>query len=261
MDSTSKEQSDVLFQSALRAETSKDWLTLQSICEQGLKIENLEPSKEALFRRLRARALSALAVARREPEAYDLNLLQEASEEARQAVSIYDQLDSPTAPPFVAQTHELYGDIIFALCLNDLTVTPNGSEQINDLLTRAIEQYRKTLQIEPQNKSAREMLGQLEKQLEAIKQPKKQAETKKEGCFIATSAYGSPLAPEITILRRFRDEVLLKSGLGIGFVNFYYVASPPLASFISKRVFLRAATRQILLKPILRFLKATSRFR
>ncbi len=83
------------------------------------------------------------------------------------------------------------------------------------------------------------------------------AAQKKSGCFIATAAYGSPLASEVIFLSRFRDEFLLKSKLGDLFVNFYYLISPPIASFISKVAFFRAATRVLLIAPILHLLKAT----
>ncbi len=79
---------------------------------------------------------------------------------------------------------------------------------------------------------------------------------KKSKCFIATAAYGSPLAAEVVILSRFRDDILLSSKLGALFVKFYYCASPPLASFIARVDFLRAVTRR-LLAPILRLLRAT----
>lgn len=77
----------------------------------------------------------------------------------------------------------------------------------------------------------------------------------KGGCFIATAAYGSPLATEVVLLSRFRDEVLLPSQLGALFVTFYYQVSPPLASLIGRVKFLRSATRGLLLAPLLRLLK------
>lgn len=83
---------------------------------------------------------------------------------------------------------------------------------------------------------------------------------KKSGCFIATAAYGSPLAPEVLVLRRFRDDILLTSKAGAAFVEFYYLVSPPLARLVSKGRFLKVVTRYLLLEPVLRLLKAVGRF-
>jgi len=62
-------------------------------------------------------------------------------------------------------------------------------------------------------------------------------------CFIATAAYGTPMAPELDYLRWYRDTVLLKHTLGKAFVWTYYHTSPPVADFIRKRDSLRAITR------------------
>ena len=63
------------------------------------------------------------------------------------------------------------------------------------------------------------------------------------GCFIATAAYGSALAPQVQVLRDFRDEVLLRSPAGRSFVKFYYAVSPPVADYIRDREALRIVTR------------------
>ncbi|TAK08308.1 MAG: PKD domain-containing protein [Candidatus Manganitrophaceae bacterium] len=63
------------------------------------------------------------------------------------------------------------------------------------------------------------------------------------GCFIATAAYGSYLDPHVRTLRTFRDEVLMQSAFGKGFVQFYYRWSPAAAEFIAGRPLFKAATR------------------
>jgi hypothetical protein len=62
-------------------------------------------------------------------------------------------------------------------------------------------------------------------------------------CFIATAAYGSPSAPEVRLLRRFRDRVLLKSRPGRAFVAWYYRVSPGVAERIAESHALRAVVR------------------
>ncbi|MFH1645536.1 MAG: CFI-box-CTERM domain-containing protein, partial [Candidatus Omnitrophota bacterium] len=73
-------------------------------------------------------------------------------------------------------------------------------------------------------------------------------------CFIATAAYGTPMAGDVMVLRSFRDKVLLKSELGKALVRFYYKHSPEAASIIREKPVLRRITRA-LLKPLVEFAK------
>jgi len=65
-------------------------------------------------------------------------------------------------------------------------------------------------------------------------------------CFVATAAYGTPMAAEIDSLRTVRDEVLLQSGLGTAFVDVYYRWSPGLADAIAERPLLAGIARALL---------------
>lgn len=79
----------------------------------------------------------------------------------------------------------------------------------------------------------------------------------KKGCFIATAAYGTPTAPEIEVLRKFRDKTLLQNDFGRKFVEFYYQTSPPAADFISEHPLVKETTRILLVEPVVKVIKLT----
>jgi hypothetical protein len=69
-------------------------------------------------------------------------------------------------------------------------------------------------------------------------------------CFIATAAYGTPMADEIQILRQFRDRYLLTNPVGKAFVDLYYRTSPPIARFITEYPNLKPMVRTILVPAV-----------
>jgi hypothetical protein len=70
------------------------------------------------------------------------------------------------------------------------------------------------------------------------------------GCFIASAAYGSPLAEDVRTLREFRDRYLMTNPPGRMFVRFYYQYSPSIAQYITRHEYLRACVRGSL-KPVI----------
>ena len=68
----------------------------------------------------------------------------------------------------------------------------------------------------------------------------------KGGCFIATAAFGSPMAGQVEILRQFRDRYLLTNDLGRKFVAWYYRNSPAAASYIEDKPLAKAASQAVL---------------
>jgi hypothetical protein len=70
-------------------------------------------------------------------------------------------------------------------------------------------------------------------------------------CFVATAAYGSPLAGEIQVLRALRDRQLANHTLGRALVRAYYALGPSLAAPVAEHAWLARGVR-LLLSPLVR---------
>ncbi len=76
-------------------------------------------------------------------------------------------------------------------------------------------------------------------------------------CFVATAAYGSLMANDVTMLRHVRDSLLRRTVLGELAVATYYTFGPAAAGVIGESDLLRASARAIL-EPIVAFVKRLS---
>jgi hypothetical protein len=77
-------------------------------------------------------------------------------------------------------------------------------------------------------------------------------------CIIATAAYGSELEPEIQLLRDFRDQRLLSTFAGRGFMTvfntFYYSFSPQIAEIVASNSIIAELTKTMI-SPLIQILK------
>ena len=65
-------------------------------------------------------------------------------------------------------------------------------------------------------------------------------------CFVATAAYGTPMADEIGVLRRFRDRHLRSNAVGEALVDTYYQVGPSMAEWVSGSESRREVVRAVL---------------
>ncbi|MBN1618354.1 hypothetical protein JW887_03360 [Candidatus Dojkabacteria bacterium] len=72
------------------------------------------------------------------------------------------------------------------------------------------------------------------------------------GCYIATACYGSYDAPEVKILRAYRDKNLSKTAYGRSFIRVYYAYSPFIASLLREKPFFNGLIRKYVLDNILK---------
>jgi hypothetical protein len=66
------------------------------------------------------------------------------------------------------------------------------------------------------------------------------------GCFVATAAYGSPLARDVALLRRVRDRAAGNSAVAAAAADVYGRSSPPVANLIGRSQPARAVARRML---------------
>ncbi|MFZ5878951.1 MAG: CFI-box-CTERM domain-containing protein [Chloroflexota bacterium] len=133
-----------------------------------------------------------------------------------------------------------------ALCQSEFS---NGDKGI---LKQALESLEKASSICP---NCIQLQEDIEKMRDDISSLKSVIEKKINKCFIATATYGSSLAPEVKILRQFRDTRLRKSQIGKHFISSYERYSPPLADWIEVHSTVRLLVQRFVLSPIVWCLK------
>lgn len=91
-----------------------------------------------------------------------------------------------------------------------------------------------------------EIFARSAKHPEIVKSFLKQSRKNRPRCFIATAAFGYPMAPEVIYLREFRDQILRPHPVGRRLIYYYYKLSPKLAQKLVQKPTLRRFTRRLL---------------
>lgn len=73
---------------------------------------------------------------------------------------------------------------------------------------------------------------------------------KSDGCYVATSVYGSYDCPEVWTLRRYRDYSLSKTFLGRTFIHLYYSVSPTIVKWFGNKNWFKKLWKPILDKMV-----------
>lgn len=74
----------------------------------------------------------------------------------------------------------------------------------------------------------------------------KNASNERPRCFIATSAFETPLCADVQILRFYRDHKMKRSSMGRYLIKKYYKFSPTIAEFLDRKTYLKPAVRAFL---------------
>lgn len=74
---------------------------------------------------------------------------------------------------------------------------------------------------------------------------RKEIENEKN-CYIATAIYGSYDAPQVVVLRGYRDNTLLETALGRMFVKFYYRVSPKIVTRLHGKTRINSIVKSVL---------------
>jgi len=241
---------NTLFIVAQRAYSKGKYGKAMQYIEQGLAID---PHHEGLLSlEIKTQSKLDLIVQSQEEHFEDVNNIAEAEQHHLQATFILNQLQANLQ---VYGSNSIYkgatpADVNLALQYvnRSLEYFPDNPIYLNTkalLLWEGIgnkkaakELFEKAAEISPRDITIQDNLKKIKSS---------------SSCFIATAAFGTPLAEEVHILCAWRDEKLITTFLGKAFVACYYLLSPTIAKFISNHKFAMVIVRSIL-KLLIKFI-------
>ncbi|MNJ91186.1 hypothetical protein D3C87_88330 [compost metagenome] len=145
-----------------------------------------------------------------------------------------------------ARTQEL---TVVASVYWDLMRIYDTNDKYSDRMSNAAKQLAMFVQytpIYPDIMRKAESFSKTARHPHIVKQFLKLSAQERPRCFIATSAFESPLAWEVQSLRYFRDHRLKNSAAGRQFVLMYYKHSPRIACLLDRQAWMKPAVRAAL---------------
>ncbi|MFN7728872.1 MAG: CFI-box-CTERM domain-containing protein [Bdellovibrio sp.] len=162
---------------------------------------------------------------------------------------VFDAKPGELAPEHFKESARTQELTVVASVYWDLLRIYDTSERYGDRMQAAAQKLAQFLRFTPIYPDIMRKAGTFSKSCKnkpVLKSFLKAASEKKGGCFVATSAFENSAAPEVLILRNWRDESLRNSILGQAFIWFYYRISPPIAWFLDKNPRLKPVVRKSL---------------
>lgn len=83
-----------------------------------------------------------------------------------------------------------------------------------------------------------------------VPEHKREQNFSQSDCFIATSIYGSHTHPSVIILKKYRDDILIRNYIGKLIIKIYYFFGPILAKKISANIQTSNILKKYLLDPL-----------
>lgn len=162
---------------------------------------------------------------------------------------VYDKKPGELTPELFKDSARTKEITVVASVLWDLVRIYDTSPRYGDRQKKAASKLASFLQLSPLHgeivRKARQFEGSA-KNPGVIRDFIKSADKGASRCFVATASFGDPNAPEVLLLRRFRDRYLRATRLGRVSIQIYEVASPPLANLISSKDSLKKVSQRLL---------------
>lgn len=167
--------------------------------------------------------------------------------------TVYDVKTNELTPEHLKNTARTQELTVVASVYWDLLRIYDTSEKYAtrmDTAAKKLAEFLPLTPLYPDIVKKAESFQKIAKRAHVVKAFLKNVNEEKGRCFIATSAFDSPFAPEVINLRIWRDTQLKQKLIGRLFIKVYYQCSPFVARWLDRHPQYKANVRQLLTKII-----------